>query len=101
MTARHARVEQFVPFPLDGVVVDERAVIACGCTIFISHVGVDGGVDRQLVLRACCEPHHRIVKRARELVLEAEPDDELLIAVVAESLSRASHELRPAIVEEV
>lgn len=98
---RAARVSSVsIDLVMEDIRIRHRATISCGCTMYIGrHIGDD---SVQFVAQACCQPHLRITDRAVELFNGvAELDDEsLFLATAAEVLAEASHEVRPATVED-
>lgn len=80
------RIDTFPAASLHGITTSRRAVLACGCSIFIA---ADGS---QIVTRACCAPHEAIVGHAADLL--AESGEPLNDCAVAGALAEARREIR-------
>lgn len=78
---KRVRVEVFPePLEIDGVPVTSRAVLRCGCSLFLG--------DDVVLGRSCCAPHEAIIERA---LTDAAVTD----ASAAVALERAEHKVRP------
>lgn len=87
-----AKVERYRPKRIGHMVTKERAILPCGCCIF---VGITGTREATTGAQACSVEHQMITERASQLLAEslATPSKRLLVDVCATMLTQAQREM--------
>jgi hypothetical protein len=87
------RVERFRPMRHGHLITRERAVLKCGCAIYVG-INVANG-EAATGAEACCDLHTLITDRANGLLIEstAHPTNRPLVDVCAQLLAQAEREV--------